>query len=680
MMRTDLLVLTADDLTVLTNRGLVKRAQREIESGELTCELAIATDGSVTLNWSDNCICTLPTNQVISEGHCTCTATTICRHIIRSILAYQQQCSEPAAKTHPAEKSEQTSVQVVESSQSWHPGSISDRELAQYFNPKQLKAAQATFNAGLVVELTYSAKPTARFHSPAHTLRFLVPHDLRYTYCDCAETTPCSHVLLGVWAFRQLPDAQISGVIMTNQTSDSVPTEVLDQIETELYSLFQTGVSKLNQAMIGRLQRLEQSCRQQNLIWLAEILQELLHESERYREQDARFSPIYLTELIGELCIRSDAIRHPIEDVPQLLIRGMQGDRLTDLGATRLVGLGCGARLRQRHLILTAYFQDTDSGSVMAFSRDFTEAVDYDQLAQRPALKRTNLATLGSSQLLLKGGKRSPNLQLIPGRSPVTIHPQTFNWEDLRSPLLVKDFSELRSHLDLLPPAYLRPRRLTEMLYVFAVASVRAVGFNVVEQAVMAELYDSQQHCARLFFPYHHHARHGTELLLHYLNQSSPQFVAGQVQIKNGELWITPISLVFAFGTTQSLIQPWISTPDLLNQIPKHSSQPNHLFPKITEHRVSVADPLEMYLHRLNEAIAELLIVGLEQFRSDQINTWKTLCDEGQSLGLQRISRLLRKSLEIMQSQIESCHWESQDLAIELLQLAVLIVIAQHQF
>jgi hypothetical protein len=689
-MRADLLALTADDLSVLSNRGLVKRAQRELESGELTCELTAATDGTITLVWSDACTCTLPVNRLISEGQCTCSATTICRHLIRSILAYQQQVTDKATGEADGEadgetdsapativestESEPAPVQTPEHQQPWNPGEISDQALARYFNPKQLKALETRFAAGLVVELIGSVKPTARFHSPAHTLRYLVPGDLRYTYCDCADPAPCSHVPLGIWAFRQLPDRQLSGIVTTNATPTPIPTTLLDDIETNLHKLFQTGISKLTSPVIGRLQRLEQDCRQQSLICPAEILLEILQEGERYQQRDARFSPTQLVELIGELCIRSDAIRNPTQAVPQLLIRGSQGDRLTDLGAARLVGLGTGLQLRQRNLVLTAYFQDTDSGSVMAFSRDFVQdGQDYSQLAQRPALKQSSLATLGASQLLLKSGKRSANLQLLPGRSPVTIHPQTYTWESLRAPLLVEDFSELRTHLSLLPPACLRPRRLTETLYVFAIASLRLARFNVVEQAVTAELYDQQQNCAQLYFPYHHHARHGTELLLRYLNQSQARFIAGQVQLRNGKLWIMPISLVFSSGTSRTLLQPWIATADQLNQFSATSTQ--QAAPWLSAPLSQPPDPLNNYLQRSHEAIAELLVIGLEQLTPIQINTWQTLYEDGQSLGFQKTSALMLKSLELMRSQAETVQWNYSELAAVLLQLALLMTL-----
>ena len=58
---------------------------------------------------------------------------------------------------------------------------------------------------GVLVELVRSAKPTARFHQLACTIRFAVPGDAQAAHCNCAEPTPCSHVPLAIWAFRKLP-------------------------------------------------------------------------------------------------------------------------------------------------------------------------------------------------------------------------------------------------------------------------------------------------------------------------------------------------------------------------------------------------------------------------------------------------------------------------------------------
>jgi hypothetical protein len=81
MPRPDLLVLSPDDLAVLTNRGTVKRAQRELESGEVTGELTESSEGEIVARWSDGVECRLPAGKVMGEGRCTCAATELCRHL-----------------------------------------------------------------------------------------------------------------------------------------------------------------------------------------------------------------------------------------------------------------------------------------------------------------------------------------------------------------------------------------------------------------------------------------------------------------------------------------------------------------------------------------------------------------------------------------------------------------------
>ena len=78
MPRADLLALSPDDLTALTNRGTVKRAQREVEAGEVSGDVAEAPDGTVTAKWSDGVTCVLPAGAVLGEGRCSCSAAYSC--------------------------------------------------------------------------------------------------------------------------------------------------------------------------------------------------------------------------------------------------------------------------------------------------------------------------------------------------------------------------------------------------------------------------------------------------------------------------------------------------------------------------------------------------------------------------------------------------------------------------
>src|SRR6185436_12343701 len=71
MARADLLALEPEDLAVLSNRGIVKRAQAELDSGDYTCEVR-EEDGAVSVKWSDDVECHIPAGKGLADGRCSC--------------------------------------------------------------------------------------------------------------------------------------------------------------------------------------------------------------------------------------------------------------------------------------------------------------------------------------------------------------------------------------------------------------------------------------------------------------------------------------------------------------------------------------------------------------------------------------------------------------------------------
>src|SRR5262249_46453248 len=146
----------------------------------------------------------------LRDARCSCGAVTLCRHVVLSVLVYQRQVRPALASDgtgHPPSES------PLGASGPWDPGAITDEELARHFRPAQLTKARQQFEQGVLAELVRSSKPSARLHLQACLVRFLVPGDIRYTHCDCAEPAPCGHVALAVWAFRQLPASEKAGIL-----------------------------------------------------------------------------------------------------------------------------------------------------------------------------------------------------------------------------------------------------------------------------------------------------------------------------------------------------------------------------------------------------------------------------------------------------------------------------------
>ncbi|RQX56690.1 hypothetical protein DLJ57_06465, partial [Micromonospora chalcea] len=89
MTRDDLIALTPDVLAALSNRGLVKRATREVDAGERPV-LTEDADGAVRAAYPDGVTVTLPVGGGLAAGICSCPAPGVCRHLLTVVLTYQR--------------------------------------------------------------------------------------------------------------------------------------------------------------------------------------------------------------------------------------------------------------------------------------------------------------------------------------------------------------------------------------------------------------------------------------------------------------------------------------------------------------------------------------------------------------------------------------------------------------
>ncbi|MEE1832560.1 hypothetical protein [Streptomyces sp. SP17KL33] len=186
--RTDLLALTPDTLAALTNRGLVRRATKELDGGAPP-ELRGAPDGGVTARFADGAEAAMPPGASLDSGTCTCAAAGVCRHLIGLVLAYGR-AADPAP---PGEE-------VPD----WSPGDIDDTALAAAVGARALAAARRSARRGASVRVH---RPTARephpwVELPTCTVRFPVPGQAAHALTDAADSLRGEMLALAVWAFR----------------------------------------------------------------------------------------------------------------------------------------------------------------------------------------------------------------------------------------------------------------------------------------------------------------------------------------------------------------------------------------------------------------------------------------------------------------------------------------------
>ncbi|MDB5344775.1 MAG: hypothetical protein JWP89_3152 [Schlesneria sp.] len=662
MNRIDLLALAPDDLASLTNRGTVKRAQKELEEQSVTC--AFREDGNdLICEWSDGIVCRFPAGKTIHDAICSSGIVGISRHIIRSVLAYQQQ--SPVAEKQPDSAAETTDEAAPTAkpktiTPDWNPGHISDDQLIKHFRSATIAKARQRYEQGVLVELILGPKPLARFLDEPCTVRFLVPGDVRYVSADCSEALLGTFVPLAVWAFRQLEPDRRSGIVSLQQKASDVPVQVLDDLDSLLSELCVDGIQGTSATWPQRLTRQEASCRDAGLPWLAELLVDLLQQREMYASHDALFEPQAVPRLTGELIVRSRAIRSGTTAVPQLLIRGTRSDRTTELPSCRLIGLGCGVRQSRRAVTVTAYLQDADAGSVVGVDRTFADPAedstdpprDFTSLGQLTLTRGVSLTAVGMGQLLIKSAKRTPAGRLVLPRtaSSISLNPQAFAWEHLRPPLAVEGFAELAARLELLPPSSLRPRRLTEALHVCAIERFDDVGFDIQSQRLVATAVDGAGEKAHLFHPFTTRGRTGFESLSAALSDSSlrPRFVCGHVSRRRAGVWIEPTCVVFeAADGKRRGISPWTDARPA-----EATEHENH------DLTASGRSPLATVLQEFGFELSELLLNGIRRAGPMGSKRWARLGEQVSRVGLNQLGQRMRLLSEILSGQSEQTRWE----------------------
>lgn len=104
-LRPELLELTPQALTALSNAGFVKRSLKELENGNVP-EIS-HENGALIATFSDGVRTQLANGQALKEAQCTCGASGMCRHRVMLVLSYQRLC----ATTRPTEKEEEWRLQ-----------------------------------------------------------------------------------------------------------------------------------------------------------------------------------------------------------------------------------------------------------------------------------------------------------------------------------------------------------------------------------------------------------------------------------------------------------------------------------------------------------------------------------------------------------------------------------------
>ena len=540
-MRADLLALTAESLAALANRGIVRRATREISEGAGPA-LDVDPDDEVTARFPDGVVTKLPTGATLEAARCTCRAAGVCRHKVAAVLAYQH--SQPLAAGTPA----------VEA---WSPAEFTDEALEAVLGARVMAVAREAFRVGYRARVH---RPNAGAPEPAVelgscTVRFLVPHEIGYAHLDAVRGARDDAVALAVWAFRAADATNpAAGDIDLDVGGTSPETGVTDQrsgvepVLALLDDLLADGASHTGASIAGALSRVRRELERSNLRWPIDVVDSIGDQLDAYRVRSARYGAERFAGLLAELAARHRCVAGRGASLRSQVL-GTEEAAETALRRLRLTGIGCRISGDTDSRSVRIYLVHGEAGAVLVLDKTWElgegDSPSGHELGER-RVSGSTVASLAGGNVVTESAMRSARraVRIASNRlAKTTVARSAGGWSDLPDSILVRDLRALASRLAGLPPRIIRPRVEADLVHVVEVGEVSSISYVPGLQQLTARIKAVDEGEATVVAT-HRGATPGALDALAAALRSQPRFISGITYRFRSEVMIDPLAVV----------------------------------------------------------------------------------------------------------------------------------------
>ncbi|MFJ9844089.1 hypothetical protein ACIRYZ_27240 [Kitasatospora sp. NPDC101155] len=588
--REDLLALGTDTLASLANRGLVKRAAKDLEA-EAAPQVESAEDGAVLGVHPDGARTRLPTGAGLDRAECSCAATGVCRHRIWLVLAYQRLHAGAAAEPVPAT--------------GWSPGSFDDARLEAVLGRAALAAARRALDRGYpasVHRATGEGQSVPWVELVGCTVRFPVPYELGYALTDATEARRGETIALAVWAFRAADAAEVEGGRAHVQVSVGGPAEApaddtrLEEAVALADDLLLGGIPHTTPVFSAQLDRAGTALARAALHWPAAVLAELRGQVDSYAARDTRYAAGQAAALLAELHARH---RAGALDRPGVL--GTREPADTPLRRVRLVALGCrisAASTTER--TAEVYLAQPDAGIVLVLRKQWKvtdgQTVTGADLGARRVLGAP-LRALAGANVVSENISRSAGRTVGIGRGRVaatSVTPVGSAWAELPDTLLVHDAAAHLRAWDDRPPRLIRPRVAADTARVLAVDTIESLGYDPAQQRLEALVRDRSGTTSLIRAEHDPVCPGRLDALAEALGSGQVRYVSGLLRREGGRPVLDPLGVL----TADDLVLPDVAPAEPAASLAAPTAHP-------------APDPITHALETALTALAELAHTGL---------------------------------------------------------------------
>ncbi|WP_406197726.1 hypothetical protein OG331_18850 [Streptomyces sp. NBC_01017] len=667
-LRTDLLALTPQTLASLANRGLVKRAEKDVKAGSGP-EVTVTDDGTVRGRFPDGTDTALPPGLGLDTADCGCAATGVCRHRIGLVLAYQR-THQRTAESAPADDSPAAEAEFVD----WTPAEFDDDALTAALGRAALSAAQRVKDRGYVARLhrPTAAAPEPRVELPTCTVRFPVPHELGYALTDASAALRGEVVVLAVWAFRAAdgtdgattaagaatpaatapthapaptpaPAPAPTATPNTPRTTEvsvggRTPTATAHLTDGPLRTalgladdLLLDGVQQAGPVFAGSLARAQEALTGALLHWPAGAVAELREQVHAYATRGTHYEAERFALLLAELHARHRAAGH--DPVGAL---GTKEAPQTPLRRVRLVALGCRIGGTARDRTAETYFAHAEAGIALVLRKrwELTEdqSLSGHELAGRRLLG-SPLRTLATANVVSEHTSRAADrtVSISRGRIAATsVTPLGSAWRELPGSLLLRDTAAHLRAAGERPPRLIRPRVQAESVRVVEVAAVESVGYDPAAQRLEAVVRDPAGNEILVRAAYNPLCPGGLDALAAALGDEEVHGVSGMLNRAHGRIVLDPLAVLTGKG---------VIIPDLA---------PGEGDTALAMARARPTDPITTALESALTALAQAPHHGLRRLTAPARTRLTDSAAALQRAGLHSAARLIRDLVTVL--------------------------------
>lgn len=501
VVRTDLLALQPAALAALTNMGLVKRAQKELEQGKVPV-VVVEADGTVVATFDDGATARLVPGKGLRDVPCTCGATTGCRHRLGAVLAYQRLAADSA------DAATESVAASVAPPTSWSPGDVDDAALVRALGEGTVERARKLRHLGYIADVRRGSggDDVPAVHLQTSSVRFLVRGDVGYARCDCTQKTNCLHVALAVWACRERDRRDTDAVALVVEVGDGVAAAgddgrvglALRAAVDVVRLVVDEGVSRLPAAVNGRIALAKDALTRANLAWPLLAVEELEELLEHYRRRSALFHPQRLRAVLVEVVARAQAGAGGGGVLPARAVLGADEALSTKLDQARFIGLGATVEADGDDRRVQVLLADPGGQGIFVLRRHFKkpdsgDVEDGAALGQRGTIGGASLAVLASGQMVSNAVTRQANRTITVatgGLQKTSVTRGGFTLDRLPKDRIVVDVDTFLAARKRLAPAFLRPRLVADDIDIVVLRSIDDVVWDPAAQAVIAVCRD----------------------------------------------------------------------------------------------------------------------------------------------------------------------------------------------